>query len=292
MSAPTIPSVSTMGNTVPYITVAQLKRSPVYTQLQKLVPRSSDADRDAELAAIIKRASAMINGEVNQNLAATVDREVGPAYVDDWGNLRIYTRSNPIINVMSVSVGPSPSSLTEITDLSHVVVEPWRITIPQSFSSQNWLWSGNLPLGRYNSGRPLWAEWRYVNGYPATTLTADVDVGDTEVVVKDVTGVIPNFTLLTIEDGKYIEQVTPTAISGNTLTVAALEFDHSAGVGITALPDDIKECVLLLCSRLHDTWSLTMGSVSVDGSGAHNDSARPRVMCEAANMLLPYRRWF
>lgn len=281
-----------MGNIVSYVTVDQLKRSPVYTQLQKLVPKSSDADRDAELAAIIKRASAMINGEVNQNLAATLDREVGEVFLDDWGNLRIYTRSNPIVNVLSVSVGTSPGNLTQVADLSNIMVEPWRITVPRNYASGNWYWSGNLPVGNYCRGQRMWAEWVYVNGFATSVVTADVNAGDTEITLKDVTGIIPNVTLLTIEDGRFIEQVVATAISGNTLTVPAVAFDHAAGVGITSLPDDIKECVLLLCSRLHDTWSLTMGAVSVDGSGAHNNTPRPRIMCDAAKILQPYRRWW
>jgi hypothetical protein len=284
-----------MGTSVPYITVAELKRSPVINQLRKLTPRESEADRDAELAAIIKRASAMINGEVNQNLAATVDYEVGKVAVDDWGNIRIHTRANPIINVISVSVGNNPGNMTPVTDLSNIILDPWRITIPQHWSNGgSWYWSGNLPSVSRRPGRQMWAEWVYTNGYPATTLTADVNAGDTEITVADTTGVIPNYTELSIEDGKYLEIVTPTAVDENTktLTVPALEFAHLTGVGVTAIPDDVKECAMLLCSRLHDTWSLTMGSVSVDGSGAHNNSARPRVMCDAANILAPYRRWW
>lgn len=293
MTTPTVAPVSTMGSTTPYVTLAELKRSPVYTQLQKLVPRSSDADRDAELNAIIRRASAMINGEVNQNLAATIDYEVGRVRVDDWGNLRIHTRSNPIINVDSVSIGTNPTNMTPIADLSNIILEPWRITIPQGYASgQSWYWSGNLPLGRYNPGAPLWAQWTYTNGFPVTTLSAPANAGDTAVTVVNPVGIVPNVAVLTIEDGRYVEEVVPTAVHGNTLTVPPLEFAHQAGVGITGLPDDIAECVLLLCSRLHDTWSLTMGAVSVDGSGAHNNSPRPRIMCDAASILQPYRRWW
>jgi hypothetical protein len=263
----------------------------VYTQLQKLVPRSSEADRDAELAAIIRRASAMINGEVNQNLAATTDYEVGRVVADDRGNIRIHTRANPIIDVVSISIGQNPGNLTPVTDLSSIILDPWRITIP-SQTNGNWFWSGNLPLGRFGPGRMMWAEWVYTNGYPATALSADANAGDTTITVKNPTGILPNSTLLAIEDGKYFEQLTPTAVTGNVLTIPALEFSHSAGVGVSSLPDDIKECAMLLCSRLHDTWSLTMGAVSVDGSGAHNMSARPKIMCDAASILAPYRRWW
>jgi hypothetical protein len=282
-----------MGTSVPYITVDELKRSPVINQLRKLTPRESEADRDAELAAIIKRASAMINGEVNQNLAATTDYEVGKVAVDDWGNIRIHTRANPIINVISVSVGNNPGNMTPITNLDNIILDPWRITIPQEWGG-SWYWSGNLPSVSRRPGRQMWAQWTYTNGYPATTLASEATAGDTSITVANATGIIPNVTELSIEDGKYLEILTPTAVDEDTktLTVPPLAFSHLSGVGCTALPDDVKECAMLLCSRLHDTWSLTMGAVSVDGSGAHNMTARPKIMCDAATILAPYRRWW
>lgn len=96
--------VSTQGTAKPYITVQELKRNPVYNQLKQLVPNSSDADRDAELARLIMRASAMANGETNQNLVASVDTEIGQVVVTDYGDLRIHTRSTPITSVQSISV--------------------------------------------------------------------------------------------------------------------------------------------------------------------------------------------
>jgi hypothetical protein len=281
MTAPTIASVSTMGQTVPYITVAELKRSPIATQLQKLVPGSSDADRDAELGRIIMRVSAMINSEVTQNLAATVDTEVGRVRVSDDGDLRIHCRSNPIIEVRSISVGTEVRNLTEFSDpANQVVLDPWRITIPRCVG------------GNWRSGTRLWAKWTYVNGYPVTTLAQPALAGDTHIVVNNALGIEVGATDLTIEDGKWIEEhVVPTAINGNILTVPPLAFPHEAGVGCTALPNDLKEATLLLISRLHDTWSLSMGAITHDGSGASVPGAKvKRAMCDAAVMLSPYRR--
>lgn len=287
---PTPPTLnSTMGTPKPYLTVAELKRSPIYTQLRQLVPGSSDADRDAELGRIILRISAMINSEVNQNLAATADEEEGQVVVSDDGYLRIHTRSNPIISVQSISVGRDPYSLAPITDLSHLILDPWRITVPRGASGFS---SGNLPLGGYGRpGQRMWASWSYINGYPHTTLTSSVAAGATTLTVDDPTGIIPNQTLLSVEDGKWLENIVPTAVNGNTLTVAPLGYQHQAGVGVTALPDDIKNAVLTLVSRLHDTWSLATGAIVRDGSGAHVPGAKVvRAMCDAAWMLAPYRR--
>jgi hypothetical protein len=264
-----------MGRTVPYITVAQLDRSPISNQLKKLVPRSSDNDRDAEMARIILRLSSMINDEVGQNLAATVDTEAGKVRVDSDGHLNIYTRSNPIIEVRSLEVGWSPTQMTAVTDLSGLILDPWRITVP-------------------NYGRPgarLWARFVYVNGYPVTTLATAVAVGATSVTVTDATGILPGVSVLTINDGQSEEVVVPTAVVGNVLTVPALEFAHAAGVGVSELPATIEEATLLLLSRLHDTWSLSMGAITTDGSGAKIPGATvKRAMCDAAVMLNPYRR--
>lgn len=270
--------VSTEGHVVPYITVDQLERSPVSSQLRKLVPDQSDGDRYAELDRIIRRASSMINGEVRQNLAATVDTEIGRVRVSACGDLRLHTRSNPIVSVLSVSVGTDPSNLTPLPDLSNLVVEPWRITIPGT--SLSW-----RPDSR------LWARWEYINGYPVTTLTAPATEGDVSVTVDDATGIVAGRTLLTVQDGMCTEQFTPTAVSGNTLTVPPLASSHIARVGVTALPDVIEEATLLLISRLHDTWSLTMNQVSMDGNGSKKPKNGPaRALCDAGVMLAPFRR--
>lgn len=277
--------VNTTGRPTPYITVQELKQSPIYTQLKALVPGQSDADRDAQLSRIIMRASSMINGEVSQNLAATLDVEVGEVMITPHGDLRIHTRCNPIVEVLSLSIGSDAGNLLPVTDLSRLVIEPWRFTLPGGRSGV-----GNLPAVSLRPGRRLWAEWTYINGYPATILTAPTVIGDTSITVKDATGIKANQTLLTIEDGKWLEQVVPSAVFGNTLIVDELLYPHQTGTGVTELPDAIKEATLLLISRLHDTWSLTMNSVSMDGNGARKDVPKPRIMCDAGQILSPYRR--
>lgn len=278
--------VSTQGRPVPYLTLAELKHSPIYNQLKQMVPGSSDADRDAELSAIIRRATGMINGECNQNLAASVDTEIGRVRFSTDGDLRLHTRSDPIIEVLSVSVGPDPANLTPITDLSNIVIDPWRITIPGGSTS-----SLNLPSPS-QCGR-IWAKWTYVNGFPITTLTAPANAGDTSITVADTTGILPGQTLpLVVEDGKWAEQFFPTAVtSSTTLTVPPLTFAHQAGIGVSSLPNDIKEATLLLISRLHDTWSLTMNVIDMGGHGSKKPASGPsRALCDAAVMLAPYRR--
>lgn len=269
--------VSTMGTTVSYITLAELKRSPVYNQLTRQVPKSSPADNDAELERVIFRVSSMINDECNQNLAATVDVEVGEVVVAPNGDVRIHCRSNPIIAVLSVSLGYDVYSLQPVNDLTHVKVDPWRFTIPRG-------------AGYWRPGARMSAEWSYINGYPVTTSTAPVSAGATSLQALDTTGIVPGQTILTIEDGIYLETVIPTAVNGNVLTVPGLQCAHQGGVGVHALPGSLKEVTLLLISRLHDTWSLTMGSITTDGSGAKNNSAQPVIMCEAGRILNPYKR--
>lgn len=275
--------------TVPYLTVAELKRSPIYTQLQKLIPGGSQADNDAELSQIIKRVSAMINGEVNQSLSATVDTEAGWCTLTDYGELRIHSRSTPIVEVISVSVGPDPYTMTAITDLTFALTDPWRITIPpQALRGIAGPWGVR--------GRRLWAQWTYVNGYPVTQTTASSEAGDTTLTVQDATGIVAGTTILTIEDGKYQEAVTPSAVVGNVLTVPPLGYAHAPAVGVNALPYDVQEAALILISRLHNTWSLSMGAITHDGTGARKNPSAPgigtRFLCDPGVILEPYkRRW-
>jgi hypothetical protein len=139
----------------------------------------------------------------------------------------------------------------------------------------------------------VWCEWSYINGFPITTIAEDVNAGDTDITVVDPTGILPNQTILTVEDGIDLETVVPTAVNGDVLTVPPLLFSHSATVGIHAMPGDVKEAALILVSRLHDTWSLSMGAISMgDGTGAHMTDSKPRFMCDPAWILNPYkRRW-
>lgn len=287
----TVPPTSTMGNPVSYLTLAELKRSPIYNQLQQLVTHSSPSDRDAELGRIIARVSAMMNGEVNQNLAATTDTEVGEIVVSNRGALRVFTRSTPIIEVVSLSVGSSVYNLTPVIDFSHVVLEPWCFTVPPVGGVQ--LLTG-LPQSSFGRpGQRLEGEWTYVNGFPVTTIATAATAGDTSLTVVDSTGIMPNKTLLTIEDGITLETVVPTAVAGNVLTIPALAFSHQVGVGIHALPGDIKEAALGLISRLHDTWSLSMGAITRDGSGATpSEMHAGNGMCNPGKMLSPYKRWW
>jgi hypothetical protein len=276
---PTVTPVPSRVTTA-YITVAELKRSPIYTQLSKLVPGGSAGDNDAELGQIIMRVSALIDSEVNQNLSATVDSEVGRVAVSEYGELRIHTRATPIIQVLSVAVGTDPNNLIPVSDLSSVVVDPWSITVlaPQIYACPR-------------PGRRLWASWTYVNGYPVTALTEASAVGDTSITVADATGILPGVTQLKVKDGKWFETIAPTAVTGNTLTVAPLMYGHQAGVGVSALPDDVQAAALVLISRLHDNWSLAMGAITMDGTGAKHPGAGPTyALCEPAVMLRPYRR--
>lgn len=281
---PTI--VNTQGYPTPYITVRELKQSPVYSELKQLVPGQSESERDAQLDRIIMRASSMINAEVFQNLAATVDTEAGEVVVTPQGDLQIHTLNSHIIEVLSISIGQRAGNLTPVQDLSRVLIETWAFLLPGGLSDVR----NNLPGVYSRPGVKMWAQWTYINGYPTTVLTAPTLVGDTSMIVKDPTGIKAGKTMLTIEDGSWLEQVVPSAVTGNILTVPPLQYPHVAGIGATELPDAIKEAVLLLISRLHDTWSLTMNAVSTDGNGARRRMAMPAVMCDAGYMLRPYRR--
>lgn len=273
-------TVSTMGELVPYITTDELKREPIFNQLRRLTPNSTPADLDAQLGQIIRGISSQINSECGQNLVATLDEEVGEVVVQPNGSVRLHTRATPVVQVLSIAIGPTIDNLSAMSDLTGLVLEPWRITVPSS----------RMPW-RGRPGMRLWAHWTYLNGFPVTTLAVAASAGDTSITVKDATGIIPGKTRLTIEDGKYLEIVTPSAVTGNVLTIPPLFFPHEAGVGVTNLPADVKRALLLLVSRLHDSWSMSTGAISHDGTGARRPGGgAARKLCDAGVMLAPYRR--
>jgi hypothetical protein len=270
------PSVNYVGAPVPYLTLDELRRSPISLSLRDLVPGSSGADQDAELSRMILRASAMINSACNQNLAAAVTTESGQVAVSDFGELRLHTRCSPVIEVLAVAVGWDSSHTSPVTDLSGAVLDPWRITL-----------RGPSPLfSSCRGGQRLYAEWTYCSGYPIATLASPVSAGDTVLTVTNTIGVLPGQTVLTVEDGPWLETVVPTAVSAGTLTVAPLTYAHQVGVGVSAVPDDVKEALLVMMSYLRDSYSVAMGAIDPNG-------ARPGergVLCDVATMLHDYRR--
>ena len=69
-------------------------------------------------------------------------------------------------------------------------------------------------------------------------------------IVADSTAIYAG-TMLNIVDGRYNEQVTVSAISGNTVTLSSgLQNAHAVGVGVHAMPGAVKQAAILVTTAL------------------------------------------
>jgi hypothetical protein len=114
---------------------------------------------------------------------------------------------------------------------------------------------------------PIILQYTYVNGYPNTTLSADASAGANYIGVKNVTGMV-NQTI-TIYDNDLTEEVLISSVSNGTVNLAApLQFSHTSGVAVSALPDSVKQAAIILTSYFiqeRGALNISMGEQTLQG---------------------------
>ena len=237
---------TTQTRHVPYLTNDQYKRAPTPIPWDTLAPGGTLAQSDDQLTQLIERASNWVDSICMQVLAATVDTEQGVVYSNRRGQIIVHPRYQPVTELTDFWCGSTVATLTELTSLEGCWVEPKRIIVTQPglpvFSSAGPIQFG---AGPGPLGVPTFVRYSYVNGFPVTTLAADAAAGAQQITVKDPTGVLANFTPLTIRDA-LSEPVTVTGVNGQVLSLAApLMSAHGAGAAVSGLPADVEEAVIL-----------------------------------------------
>lgn len=145
-------------------------------------------------------------------------------------------------------------------------------------------------------------EVTYINGWPHTSTTADVSVGDTLILVDDVTGFAG--AVARWYDGGNTEGIAVTSVTADdaglaapsgpgTLTLAqGTQFGHESGTMISTLPANILQAATLFAvsdALLRGGTATTIQALpgtSEGGGGKAPDDYR----AEAEIMLAPYRR--
>lgn len=147
----------------------------------------------------------------------------------------------------------------------------------------------------------------YTNGWPHTSLTANVTAGSTTIPVDDVTGWLGASG--TIYDSTQQETVVVTAVTANTplqlpnnigttpagpgtLTLSApLTFSHVSGTVVSTLPGSILWATMLQATAQALEAGITSvsvqnipGSLTTGGKGTHD------LLLESDLLLAPYRR--
>lgn len=200
-------------------------------------------------------------------------------WVDKYAALNFKAATLPVLSVTSAQWSPLNGSALDWQSITG-----WSIlgTYPQQRHLVNQSqWWGFL------KARPALVEVTYVSGWanallqsPATaspsapaTLTVDTTLG------------MSVGQLLNVYDSQLTEQVQVTAVVDSThVTVASLQNYHAAGVGVSAVPPDMQEAIILAC--VHFARQRGEEVFGIDGrvsTGPVDDS-----LTEAQNLLGTY----
>lgn len=236
---------------IPYVSAASFKAHPTYLDLDDLRSGSSlDADQTAELVNVLLMASDWADNRCSQNLGAHLVVQNCRARIDRYGNLKIHADNNPVLAVLSVGYGYSPTALTTISAASAWVEDGRQIIIPVGGGGP---WSGSLQFGSPTAGGEVFVQLTYIAGWVASQLSSAALAGAMSLMVADPTGIVPGGSYRIWEPGLE-EDVTvspswtapapampivPAAVTLAAPTVYA----HSAGHDFSGMPTDMRLAV-------------------------------------------------
>lgn len=256
---------------------------------------------------------------VSQPLRATTDTVVlyGPGVrvgAPQNGSLepaRLILKRWPVLEIVSVQVAQNtfPVVWTTVPSGNYAIENPvsglYGSVAPTAAAEGG---QGILVNSQYVNwwyGRnSLAIEVAYINGWPHTSLTADVASGVSAIDVDDCTGwaitaAVGGATGATgtVYDAGNQEVIQCTAASvtqgPGTLTLASpLQSSHSAGTMVSTLPQSVVWAAILFCC----SQALTRGATSttvLQAPGGKSDGGSTRAMSlreQACAILQPFRR--
>lgn len=276
--------VPTYASRSPYLTSAEYQASPTGVNINQLVVHgTTQANADA-LKQTIARASSLADSYCYQVLAATLDTQLGRYRVNREGSIKVPLAFTPVVQVSGVQVGPTPSSMSALTDLSNVWVGRKVAEIPLV----------NLTLGSSSVSGYVYAAVTYVNGFANTVLSVAATAGQSTFTVDSPLGILPGMPLV-IHDPAQTEHVVVASVAGNVVTATLpLSYPHAVDVNVSALPESIKQATVLLTSALIKTrGSEAIVMQAMHGQPSKTASTEDGGMEEidlAVGMLKPFRR--
>jgi hypothetical protein len=232
-------------------------------------------------------ASSAVDTFCRQVIGATLDTQAD-SYPVRRGVLKIKLDNTPILQVVDVQVGITPSGLTSLNDLSGVWIGKKVITVPVANFRYVNSSAPMLPTGR------MYAVTQYVNGYANSLLSVDVEAGDMTFTPDSPLGIFPGMTV-TVYDPGSSEQVTIASVDADTFTLAApFTSNHAQGVAVSTLPPAVKEAAILYTTMLIKTRaddSFVMPAIGSEPSQETKTSSPGGPEQQLAEqLLLPHRR--
>lgn len=307
-AAPVInPVVGGAGAPIPYLSNSEYTFAPTSMDTTDLVPGASASAQARALADTIRRASAWADricfgadaAAKGASLAATLSVQAATLPVLN-GELRLTCDYKPVLEVVGIDVGASMNSLSPLADPSGISFGRRSIYVPVSAGIVG---RDNGAPGLLRAGGQCAVVWSYVNGYPHTSLAAEVAAGATSVTVAPTdgaTGLLGVLTgmRMTIVDGVNTETFTVASVAGTTITTtAALAYNHAVPTSpdflpVTAIPADVEEAVILLVTTLIKTRgdnSLVLQEITAPDHEKDDAGDEFTDLKIAMSMLMPYR---
>jgi hypothetical protein len=283
-----------------YVTANEFKQAPTGIDTSTLDQTNigNQAAQDSVLLTILRRASAWVDTIVQQDsLEASLNTEIKSVRMGRDGLVNVHVDQAPIITLQSVQFRYHPRDPYQTVDMSSIELrESWftiydlfyNTSLGQDLASLSYY---DMPLYNRQELLPLTLKYTYLNGWANTTLSLAASVNATSITVADSTGIVAN-QKLSIYDGIAQETVTVTAINGNVLTLSrGLLFAHAVGVGVSAIPEAVKQATIMLATALiknRGSLAITMQESSVlNVNASPNQSGDVDI---AKKLLAPYRR--
>jgi len=289
------------------------------------MPKATMEQQLAEQTNICHRATAMVNGYVNQIFRATIDTETsqGPNYYitidNSTGQVRWILERWPVTQILAAQFAFN----TLPPQWSPVTAGAWRIDSPVlgtygSYTAASSGGSGGQTV-YLGAGTASWMNGRngfllsctYLNGWPHAGLTESCTVGSTSLFVDDVTGFAGATAMM--YDGTSTETVKVTSVSAvtmetlpngggtapagpGTLTLATgTTFAHAgsspAQVVVSALPADVIWAAALACTvQALESGIQAVTIQNLPGSNTVGGHGVAALEAEYKQILNPYRR--
>lgn len=229
-----------------YLTVEEYRAAPTALRTNNLVPGADQPTQDAELAALISKASRKLDEWARQPLYATAATQNDADVRIRQGDAILHAHQDRVKTLTSFAWGCRWTSMTTVGNPA-CFIEENRVRV--ALNAAGTTWSGSLNLGQPLGGT-VFVSWGFVAGWATTRLSADVAEGASTFTVDNPAGIVPGTMLtLTDADGASKANVTVASLTGDVVTPTApvpQSFDAGGGV---AESEDIKQGGILLVSH-------------------------------------------
>ena len=281
-----------------YLTLQEYKSAPTAIDYSNLVAGGTSAQQDAELAAVIQRASSFIDIYVNQPLIAQNFTEQSRTRMTQEGFLVISPDYNNVVALNSLSYGVVPTNMVTVpaASLLNCWFEKSQVIYPLSQLGLTYSSQGPLSFGFPPSSRSrIYASYNYTAGY-CNGLISTATAGQTSFTMIDPIGLTAG-TVVTIYDGASTEQVvvSPTYTYGSSTVniTTSLAYTHASGVSVGNMPQAIKQAAILVTTdflKVRGDNSLTMAVTTRANSGPSVQDIIGSDLALAKELLAPFRR--